>query len=223
MKKLVQKIIAKIIQSSFVNDNPYLQDVYLKNIKHSLELYKNQKMLDNLSLVTIGDYSKFYEETIIYNSNKENIMIGMNSHIRGELLIQHNNGKIKIGNYCFIGAGSKIWSAKSISIGDNVFISHNVNIMDTNSHEINAELRFQSFKKSLENESDINISEISIKEVVIEKHVWIGFNAIVLRGVTIGEGAIVAAGTIVTKDIPPYTLVAGNPCRVIKKIDYENK
>ena len=223
MKKIIQKIIARIIHSSYFTKNPFLQDINLKNIKCCLELEKEQKIYNNLNLITIGHGSKIYEETIIYNSNKENIIIGLNSHIRGELLIQHNNGKIKIGNYCFVGVGSKIWSAKSITIGDNVFVSHNVNIMDTNSHETCAKLRFKNFKKSLDNEADIDNTGISVKEVVIEKNAWIGFNAIILRGVTIGEGAIIAAGAVVTKDVPPNTLVGGSPCRIIKKVENENK
>jgi acetyltransferase-like isoleucine patch superfamily enzyme len=223
MKKIIQKIIARVFVSTYFINNPFLQDSYLLSIQKILKKEEEQKNTNNLNLVTIGKDSKFYAETIIYNFNKENIIIGSNSHIRGELLIQHNKGKIKVGDYCFIGPSSKIWSAKSILIGDNVFISHNVNIMDTNSHEIDANIRLESFKKSLNDEVDIDYSQISVKEVIIEKNAWIGFNAIILRGVTIGEGAIVSAGTIVTKSIPPYTLVGGSPCRIIKYINNENK
>lgn len=221
MKKIIQKMIARIIRSSYFYKNPLLQEIILKNVQNYLALEKEQKIYSNLSLITIGDGSKIYEETIIYNSNKENITIGVNSHVRGELLTKHNDSKIKIGNYCYIGVGSKIWSSKSIIIGDNVLISHNVNIMDTNSHETDAEQRFQTCKKYLNNEVDVNVSGISVKEVVIEKNVWIGFNAIILKGVTIGEGAIVAAGAVVTKDVPPFTLVGGNPSRILRKVENE--
>lgn len=57
--------------------------------------------------------------------------------------------------------------------------------------------------------------------IVIEDNVWIGEYAAVLKGVTIGTGAIVASHAVVTKDVPPYTIVAGNPARVVKELDHE--
>lgn len=57
--------------------------------------------------------------------------------------------------------------------------------------------------------------------VRIEDHAWVGFNVIILKGVTIGEGAIVAAGSVVTKDVPAFTVVAGNPARVIRELPRE--
>ncbi|NVO02172.1 MAG: hypothetical protein HXX09_05670 [Bacteroidetes bacterium] len=56
--------------------------------------------------------------------------------------------------------------------------------------------------------------------IIINDFVWINFNAIILKGVTIGEGAIIAAGAVVTKDVPPFTLVGGNPARVIKQLPH---
>ena len=58
--------------------------------------------------------------------------------------------------------------------------------------------------------------------IVIEDRAWIGFNAIILKGVTIGEGSVVAAGAVVTKDVEPYTVVAGNPARVVKRLERAN-
>ncbi|MFN7691728.1 MAG: DapH/DapD/GlmU-related protein, partial [Bacteroidota bacterium] len=59
---------------------------------------------------------------------------------------------------------------------------------------------------------------IASKPIVIHDKVWISFNAIILKGVTIGEGAVVAAGSVVTKDVAPYTMVAGNPAKFIKNV-----
>jgi galactoside O-acetyltransferase len=61
------------------------------------------------------------------------------------------------------------------------------------------------------------------KPVKIEDKVWIGFNSIILKGVTVGEGAIVGAGSVVTKDVPPYTIVAGNPARIIRELTPEER
>ncbi len=59
-------------------------------------------------------------------------------------------------------------------------------------------------------------SNVISKEIVIESKVWIGFDVVILKGVTIGEGAVVGARSVVTKDIPPWTVVVGNPARVVK-------
>jgi galactoside O-acetyltransferase len=61
-------------------------------------------------------------------------------------------------------------------------------------------------------------THVERQPVTIESKAWIGFNVIILKGVTIGEGAIVGAGSVVTKDVPPYTIVGGNPARVIREI-----
>ena len=64
---------------------------------------------------------------------------------------------------------------------------------------------------------------VSIKDVNIEDHVWIGAGAIILPGVTIGENSVIGAGSVVTKDVPPNVLAYGNPCKVIKEINQEEK
>ena len=217
MKKSIQKFIAKIFNSSFIRSNPFIWD----DFERKSNLLVENKININVHLVTIGSSSKFYEETIIHNAslNKSQIVIGSNSHIRGELLVQNGNGKITIGDFCFMGVGSKIWSSRSIKIGNNVFISHNVNIMDTNSHEINANQRAESFRRKISNQNEIDYSNIDVAEIVIENNVWIGFNAIILKGVHIGEGAIIAAGTIITKDVAAFTIVGGNPAKELKKIN----
>ena len=165
----------------------------------------------------IGENTRVFKEASINNYREEltKIYIGDNCDIRGDLMTFAHGGEIIIGNYSFVGERSKIWSAKKITIGNRVLISHNVNIHDNNSHPIDAGLRHKDFvhikKIGFQKENDLKESEI-----VIHDDVWIGFNASILKGVTIGTGAIIASGSVVTKDVEPYTIVAGNPAKFIK-------
>ncbi|CAN1212237.1 Putative acetyltransferase [Tumidithrix helvetica PCC 7403] len=145
------------------------------------------------------------------------IEIGEFSHIKGELLTFGHNGKIKIGKYCYLGEQSRIWSAQEILIGDRVLISHNVNIFDNDTHPISAKARHEQFKQiiTVDHPKVISLRE---KPILICDDALIGCMVIILKGVTIGEGAIVGAGSVVTKDVPAWTIVAGNPARVIREI-----
>lgn len=106
-------------------------------------------------------------------------------------------GKVQIGSNLFVNFCTNILIRDTLIIGDDVVISSNVLIRDNDAHQING---------------TINHSPITIWN-----HVWIGSNAIILKGVTIGDGAIIAAGSIVTKDVPSNTLVGGNPAKIIKE------
>jgi len=174
--------------------------------------------------VQCNDGVVFASTAKVYNfsKNKDQIFINTGAIIKGELLVFKSGGKIYIGKNCFIGEDSRIWSGENIYIGDNVLISHNVNIMDTNSHEMDARRRANSYASFLNNGHPEISNDVTTKPVKINDMCWIGFNAIILKGVTIGEGAIIAAGSVVTKDIPAYCLVAGNPATVIKKLDQLN-
>jgi acetyltransferase-like isoleucine patch superfamily enzyme len=170
----------------------------------------------NSDLVNNG--SKFYKESNVFNfqSNPEKITCGKNTHIRGELLVFAYGGSISVGDYCYIGEGSRIWSGEMVKIGNNVLISHNVNIIDTNSHELNEIERHETYKKIIFEGHPSKKGSIETSQIVIENNVWISFNSIILKGVSIGEGSIIAAGSVVTKDVPPYTVVGGNPAVIIK-------
>jgi len=148
---------------------------------------------------------------------KKYIFIDNDSWIKGELLTYKHGGSIKIGKWCFIGENSKIWSSAKIEIGDNVLISHNVNIHDNSSHPLDSKERHNDFMhiRTIGLQDNVNITEAAI---IIESNAWIGFNATIIKGVKIGEGAIIGANTVVTKNVPPFAVVVGNPARVIKHV-----
>ena len=93
----------------------------------------------------------------------------------------------------------------SVTIGQKVFISENVTIRDSDDHTL----------LSMEN-GVVCQKNGKTAPIMIQDNVWIGMNATILKGVTIGSGSVVAAGAVVTKDVPPHCLVAGVPARVIK-------
>jgi len=163
----------------------------------------------------------FYDSAAIFNNlpHAEKIVIGANTHIRGEILTFAHGGQITIGDYCYIGEGTRIWSAKNISIGNRVLISHNASIFDNDTHPIdNPAARHQQFKDIITTGHPTRL-DLREKPVVIEDDALIGCQCVILKGVTIGRAAVVGAGSVVTKDVPPYTLVAGNPARFIRKLD----
>lgn len=123
---------------------------------------------------------------------------------------------VKIGNRSFVGK-SKIIAAQSVTIGDDVLISWGVTIVDHDSHSIQFSQRAGDVSDWMEDKK--NWTWVDIEPVVIQDKVWIGFGAIILKGVTIGEGAVVAAGATVTKNVPAWTVVGGNPAKHIRNID----
>ena len=111
---------------------------------------------------------------------------------------------VTIGKRCFIQQCCTFFGRGGIEIGDDVFIGPKCNLITIN-HDINPDNRSATYGKPIK----------------IEDKVWIGINATILPGVTLGYGCIVGANSVVTKDVPPMTIVAGNPARIIRKIDKE--
>jgi acetyltransferase-like isoleucine patch superfamily enzyme len=145
------------------------------------------------------------------------IVIGANSHVRGELMIFGHGGRISIGEWCYVGVGTRIWSGASIEIGDRVLISHSVNIFDNLTHPIRASERHEQARQIFTkgHPRDIFLDDKPIK---IGDDAWIGACAIIMRGVTVGRGGIVAAGAVVTRDVPANSIVAGNPAVVVREL-----
>ncbi len=175
------------------------------------------------SQITMAENSKFYEEAIVCNhsGDKSKIRIGRNSHVRGELTVYPYSKGLYIGDDSFVGVGSVIRSAAKLVIGDRVLIGHNVNIIDTNSHEIDYKERHNGFIYMLEFGHPSSPGEVLIDPITIEDDVWISYGVSILKGVKIGRGAIIGACSVVTKDVNPFTLVAGNPAIVIKELNQE--
>lgn len=147
----------------------------------------------------------------------ERVRLGEHSVVDGDLLVFPHGGHITIGDWCFVGEGTRIWSGAGIDIGHRVLISHHVTILDNLTHPLDAGERHQHFRQIVLQGHPRDIS-LDDRPVRIDDDAWIGAGSTVLRGVTIGRGAVVAAGAVVTHDVPAWTVVAGNPARPIKSL-----
>lgn len=151
---------------------------------------------------------------------KTAIEIGANCLIDGELLIFPPSGRIIVGDWCYLGKNSRIWANESLVIGNRVLISHNVNIFDSNTHPINPRLRHEHFRM-ISKKGHIATKFVKTKKIIIKDDVWIGANTTILMGVTIGEGAIIGANSVVLNNVAPYTIVVGNPAVFKKNVEDE--
>lgn len=143
------------------------------------------------------------------------LFIGRSCIVRSTVVFEKERASFSMGNRSFIGKGV-ISIADAVDIGDDVLISWGVTITDHNSHN----MKFSEREQDVEmwHVRDKNWSGVKVGKVVIENKVWIGFNTIILKSVTIGEGAIIGAGSVITKDVAAWTIVAGNPAKVIREI-----
>ena len=167
--------------------------------------------------VLLGEGVKLHPDAqlICPGDRTGSIEVGSYSHIEGKLQTFWDNGRISLGSHCYVGTGSQIWSQASIRIGNHVLISHLVDIHDTNSHPLSAAERRLDAQVILQNGAYRTPTTTQSAPIVIEDDVWISAKSTVLKGVTIGRGAIVAANSVVTHDVEPFAIVAGCPARKI--------
>lgn len=149
---------------------------------------------------------------------RENLILGDRVYCRGMLRCgTRGGGRIVIQDEVYIGDDTIISSESSVTIGPLTLISHGVQIFDTAGHPIDPAKRERDWRivmGRLKEERPV----ATTAPISIGTRVWIGFNSIVMGGVTIGENAVIAAGTVVVNDVPANTVVAGNPARLIKEV-----
>lgn len=153
-----------------------------------------------------NNYLKIHskKESFLSLGEKSKINVTGFRSYTGVTIRVRNNGFLQLGNNSYINRNSTIDCSEKIIIGNKTIIAENVRIMDSNLHTI---VR-SNYKKT--------------DPVIIGNHIWIGANSIILPGVTIGDGSIVAAGSVVNKDVPPRSLVGGVPAKVLRTdVDWE--
>lgn len=138
-------------------------------------------------------------------------------------------GMITIGNDCSFGSRTTIDCRERIEIGNHVLISWEVSMADFEGHPMDPQERaremdyskrmlWPQFGKAKHDKIDPYTPVFKSRPIVIEDDVWICARAMILKGVRIGRGSIIAAGAVVTRDVPPYSVAAGNPAVVVKTL-----
>lgn len=153
------------------------------------------------------------------SSGLSRLRIGDQTIFEGSIAADRAGAQVWIGDRTFIGQ-SGIIAADRITIGDDVLISWGCTIVDHNSHALRWPDRRDDVVEWYDGRKDW--SKVKIAPVIIENKVWIGFDAVILAGVTIGEGAVVGCRSVVTRDVEPYTVVAGTPARTVSILGNED-
>lgn len=213
--------------------------VKLKNLKiHELIIDMIKFLKNRLKEYRMGKiYRYWYQHAVIgkdfeiighadlFNESgkPECVKIGDRVRFSKAIVICKEGAHFSIGDYSVLQNGVSIRCAESVTIGDFVAITENVMIIDNNTHAIGVDNWVRHRVRVAPGGPGYpglgNGWEDSEKApVIIEDAVWVGSGARILKGVTVGEGAIVASNAVVTKDVEPYTIVAGNPAKTVKKL-----
>jgi acetyltransferase-like isoleucine patch superfamily enzyme len=153
------------------------------------------------SSVTLGEFVKINSE---FFSN----LLGL---YQRTIIIARAGGQITIGNHVGI-SGCTIYSRAHIAIGDHTIIGANCKIIDNDMHSLDVE----------ERNNDI-FDHLVCKDVTIGESVFVGCNSIILKGTSIGDRCVIGAGSVVSGSFPPDSVIAGNPARVIRRLDNQGK
>lgn len=199
------------------------------NIISRIKKIRNNR---KLGILETGGFIELGKESIYCDSFRVEIRhpekghkylkIGNGSIIDGHYIFEKESGEIIIGDRVHIG-GCTFISISSINIGNDVTIAWDCMFYDHNSHSVNWSERkndtIQEFK-DLKTYGDLiknkNWDVVKTAPITIEDKVWIGVGCKILKGVTIGEGAVIAAGSVVTRDVTPWTVWGGNPATFLK-------
>lgn len=181
------------------------------------------------SLLETGD-SRFFPNFSI-STNKSSgkqlhkITVGSQCLIGLAVYLESEEARVAIGDRVYIG-NSSIMVKTSVTFGNDILVAGGVIFFDHDSHSLDIKSRDEDIKQAFTDYlhekgnylKNKNWEVVNSKPIVINNHVWIGAEALILKGVTIGEGSIVGARSVVTKDVPPHTIVAGNPAKVVRHL-----
>ena len=190
--------------------------------------YKFVKKYPNISI----HRSSILLKTCIFRfdgKDKNNrVTVGRDSMLGCFFIFESDEGSVSVGDNTYISSGTSLISRNNIKIGNYVTIAWGCTMYDHNSHSLDYRERQKDIQRQNDDytngrnfiaSKDWNV--VKSKPITICDNVWIGFDSVILAGVTVGEGAIVGARSVVRQDVEPWTVVAGNPAVVIKRLNRE--
>ena len=181
-------------------------------------LYYRMREIRNRSLANAVGIGTKLPGTIDRRNRGARIVIGSGCLVQGALVVEREESSIIIGDNTLIGGGTTIDCALSVTIESDVLISYGCTIVDSDNHSIYAEYRRKDLANWI-NGRHHDWSKSAMSPVKIQHGAWIGARSIILKGVSIGPGAVVGMGSVVTRDVPARTVVAGNPAKIIREIE----
>lgn len=200
----------------------------IKKIIHRL-FYNPYKVVKKSPYISVGSSKLGKSFSVEFHQPREKMsfIAGNGCILYNQNIFESNHGHIEIGDRVYIGGRTQLISRSRIEIGNDVMISWGCTIYDHEAHSIDYRHRAVDHSKHLRNwesgnlQKDKDWSVVNSAPIKIMDHAWIGFDVVVLKGVTIGEGAIIGARSIVTSDVPPWTIAAGCPARVVREIPHD--
>lgn len=192
-----------------IKQHPALKQIIYRFIMHPVKTHPNWWI--RLFYFT---YLKRGKGSVIYRSVRKDLppfnrfSLGCYSVVEDFSCLNNAVGDIIIGDHTRVGLGNTIIGP--VCIGNHVNLAQNITVSGLNHN-------FQNIDKLIDEQG------VSTKPIIIEDDVWIGANSVILPGVTLGRHCIVAAGSVVSRSIPPYSICAGSPAKVIKSYDFETK
>ena len=191
-----------------------IRSAYLIGKQSQTEIFRlflHQPMFE-AACASCGKSFSFMTATMPMISGDVRIVFGDNCRMHGNAAILgykiFDAPTLTVGDNSYIGFAAVFNIAKSVEIGSNVLISDSCIISDNPGHPLDPEARREN----------LPVDESQVRPVRIEDDAWICARATIMPGVTVGKGAVVGTGAIVTKDVPPYTVVAGNPAAAVKTL-----
>jgi maltose O-acetyltransferase len=179
---------------------------FVMSLKYGLAMLRARWYLRKATV--LGTKARVWGRPFVNNQGvmKFGERIRLDSTIATLELVSAPGGVLEIGSSTFINYGCSIAANLLVSIGADCSIGTYVNIMDNNFHRLEPDHRYEMPES---------------QPVILEDNVWLGTRVIVLPGVTIGTGSVVGAGSVVTRDIPPYALAVGCPAKIVRKLNVD--
>lgn len=199
-----------------------INKIYNKIFYDPYKIVEKNKIIQIESTTILLKSCKFRFD---FQTPQNQIRIGKNSMVGCIFIFESGQGEIFIGDNCFINTDTKLISRSKIYIGDNVTISWGCTIYDHNSHSLDyterrkdIELQLKDYHNGDRFIQSKNWDVVKSRPIIIENDVWVGFDVVILNGVKVGEGAVIGACSVVREDVEPWTVVVGNPAKVVMRL-----